>query len=69
MAGTILTHKFSYGMWADTVNTASRTESEGIPGQIQITPATHDLLIGKAYTFEPRGPIQVKCNGTTAAWL
>ena len=56
-------------MWGDTVNTASRMESEGIPGQIQITPATHDLLRDNGYTFEPRGIIQVKGKGTMETWL
>jgi guanylate cyclase len=69
VAGIIGTHKFSYDMWGDTVNTASRMESEGIPGQIQITPATHDLLRDNGYTFEPRGIIQVKGKGTMETWL
>jgi guanylate cyclase len=44
VAGIIGTHKFSYDMWGDTVNTASRMESEGIPGDIQITQATYELI-------------------------
>lgn len=69
VAGIIGTHKFSYDMWGDTVNTASRMESEGIPGQIQITPATRDLLAGSGYTFEPRGRIEVKGKGQMETWL
>jgi guanylate cyclase len=60
VAGIIGTHKFSYDMWGDTVNTASRMESEGVPGQIQVSPATYDLLQGNGYAFEPRGTISIK---------
>jgi class 3 adenylate cyclase len=58
-AGIIGTHKFSYDLWGDTVNTASRMESEGIPGSIQIGPATYELLKDD-YVCEPRGLIEVK---------
>ena len=69
VAGIIGTHKFAYDLWGDTVNTASRMESGGIPGQIQVTPATHDLLAGNGYHFEPRGTIEVKGKGTMDTWL
>jgi guanylate cyclase len=58
-AGVIGTHKFSYDLWGDTVNTASRMESEGVPGLIQISPASYELLRGE-FVCEPRGPIAVK---------
>ena len=58
-AGIIGTHKFSYDLWGDTVNTASRMESEGIAGSIQIGPATYDLVKDE-YVCQPRGLIRVK---------
>ena len=58
-AGIIGTHKFSYDLWGDTVNTASRMESEGVPGAIQISPASYELIKDR-YVCEPRGPIDVK---------
>ncbi|HET6713640.1 MAG TPA: adenylate/guanylate cyclase domain-containing protein [Actinomycetota bacterium] len=58
-AGVIGTRTFSYDLWGDTVNTASRMESSGVPGAIQITAAT-DELIRDAYVCEPRGPVPVK---------
>jgi class 3 adenylate cyclase len=69
VAGIIGTHKFAYDLWGDTVNTASRMESGGIPGRIQVTPATYDLLAGNGYTFEPRGTIEVKGKGPMNTWL
>ncbi|HVD24324.1 MAG TPA: adenylate/guanylate cyclase domain-containing protein, partial [Lapillicoccus sp.] len=53
------THKFAYDLWGDTVNTASRMESGGIPGAIQVGPATYEL-IKDAYVCEARGRIPVK---------
>ena len=58
-AGIIGTHKFAYDLWGDTVNTASRMESTGVPGQIQVAPSTYELICDR-YRCEPRGPIQVK---------
>jgi class 3 adenylate cyclase len=69
VAGIIGTHKFSYDLWGDTVNTASRMESGGLPGQIQITNATFQLLNGYGYHFEPRGSITVKGKGDMTTWL
>ena len=43
-AGVIGTRTFSYDLWGDTVNTASRMESSGVPGAIQMTAATHELM-------------------------
>ena len=62
VAGIVGTHKFSYDLWGDVVNTASRMESEGVPGSIQITSATYEL-INKDFVCEPRGPIQIKGKG------
>ena len=69
MAGIIGTHKFAYDLWGDTVNTASRMESGGIAGQIQVTPATYELLSGNGYQFDPRGTIEVKGKGEMNTWL
>jgi guanylate cyclase len=69
VAGIIGTHKFSYDLWGDTVNTASRMESGGMPGQIQVTPETHALLDNNGYRFEPRGAVEVKGKGTMNTWL
>ncbi|HRI12051.1 MAG TPA: adenylate/guanylate cyclase domain-containing protein [Verrucomicrobiota bacterium] len=63
VAGVIGRHRFSYDLWGDTVNTASRMESHGIPGKIQVTTAVADRLQGR-YSFEPRGPIPIKGLGS-----
>ena len=68
VAGIIGTHKFSYDMWGDTVNTASRMESEGIAGKIQVSPATYEL-IQHAYVFEPRGTVSVKGKGAMETYF
>jgi class 3 adenylate cyclase len=67
-AGIIGTHKFSYDLWGDTVNTASRMESEGVPGSIQVSPATYEL-IKNAYACEPRGYIPVKGKSSMMTYL
>jgi class 3 adenylate cyclase len=61
-AGVIGTAKFSYDLWGDTVNTASRMESHGIPGCIQVTERTYQRL-RDGYRFEPRGRIPVRGMG------
>ena len=67
-AGIIGTHKFAYDLWGDTVNTASRMESEGVAGSIQMGPATYEL-IKDAYVCEARGPIPVKGKLAMATYL
>ena len=62
IAGVIGTHKFAYDIWGDTVNTASRMESHSLPGRIQVSAATRELL-GARFEFEPRGSIEVKGKG------
>ena len=68
IAGIIGTKKFIYDLWGDTVNIASRMESHGIPGSIQVTEATYKRL-RKEYLFEERGPIQVKGKGKMNCYL
>ncbi len=68
VAGVIGKLRFLYDLWGDSVNTASRMESHGIPNEIQVTEETHNLLIGK-YTFEDRGNIDVKGKGQMRTYL
>jgi adenylate cyclase len=68
MAGVIGTDKFSYDVWGETVNLASRLESHGIPGEIQVSGAVRDAL-GESFVFEARGPIHVKGVGELETWF
>lgn len=68
VAGVIGTKKFIYDLWGDTVNTASRMESQGIPGCIQVTAVTYSLL-HPTFVFEERGTIQVKGKGEMQTYL
>jgi len=68
VAGVIGRRKFSYDLWGGTVNIASRMESHGVPGRIQVTERTRDLLCDR-YTLEFRGRIQIKGKGEMATYL
>ena len=68
IAGVIGIKKFSYDLWGDTVNTASRLESHGIAGTIQVSAAFRERLSDR-YVLEERGLIQLKGKGPTAAYL
>ena len=68
VAGIIGTHKFAYDLWGDVVNTASRMESEGIEGSIQISEKTYDLIKDE-YTCEERGKLHVKGKGDMQTYL
>ena len=67
VAGVIGRKRFLYDLWGDAVNTASRMESYGTPGRIQVTRPTHELLEDE-FEFEPRGTISVKGKGELEAW-
>jgi adenylate cyclase len=67
MAGVIGTKKFSYDVWGDPVNLASRLESASVPGRILMCPGCREML-GGAYTFESRGMIEVKGVGQQEAF-
>jgi guanylate cyclase len=67
VAGVIGRKKFIYDLWGDAVNTASRMESHGVPGKIQITRETYEL-IKDAFICEPRGSVMVKGKGEMATW-
>jgi adenylate cyclase len=62
IAGVIGRRKFIYDLWGDTVNTASRMESSGLPGRIQVTEAVYERL-RSTYDFEARGEVEVKGKG------
>ena len=62
LAGVIGRKKFSYDVWGDPVNVASRMESHGEPGRIQVSRDTYELLRDD-FTFERRGEIAIKGKG------
>ena len=68
VAGVIGKSKYIYDLWGDTVNLASRMESTGVPGAIQVTRSVYEQLKDK-FAFEPRGTIEVKGKGKVEAWL
>jgi guanylate cyclase len=67
VAGVIGTKRFLYDLWGDAVNTASRMEHHGMPGEIQITGATYELLKDE-FVCRRRGTIEVKGQGPTETW-
>jgi class 3 adenylate cyclase len=68
VAGVIGTKKFIYDVWGDTVNMASRMESLGIPGRVQVSHAMAERLRG-TFEIEPRGLIEVKGKGPTPTYF
>jgi guanylate cyclase len=68
VAGVIGRRKFIYDLWGDTVNTASRMESHGLAGQIQVTDRVATAL-GPAFSLRARGTIEVKGKGPMATFL
>ena len=67
VAGVIGRRKFAYDLWGDTVNTASRMESHGSGGFIQITEDTYNL-VKNDFRCEPRGKVNVKGKGEISVW-
>ena len=68
VAGVIGKRKFIYDLWGDAVNTASRMESHGVAGRVQVTEATRRLL-GEPFLFEERGVIAIKDMGEMHTWF
>ena len=83
VAGIVGVKKFQYDIWGDTVNTASRIESNGEAGKVNISQATYELLknterptlslskgsTGPEFSFESRGKIQAKGKGEIEMWF
>ncbi len=68
VAGIIGRHKFAYDLWGDVVNIASRMESTGLPGSIQVSAITHDLIQDR-FVCQPRGIVDVKGKGPMSIYL
>jgi class 3 adenylate cyclase len=68
VAGVIGRRKFIYDIWGDTVNTASRMESHGASGGIQVTADFRDRVADE-FDFEDRRTIQVKGKGEMAVYF
>jgi class 3 adenylate cyclase len=70
VAGIVGVKKFQYDIWGDTVNTASRIESAGEVGKVNISQATYELLKNDSeFTFESRGKIEAKGKGEMEMWF
>ena len=68
IGGVIGRRKFVYDIWGDAVNVASRMESHGLGGAVQITRATYELIKDE-FVCEPRGTVDVKGKGEMEVWL
>jgi class 3 adenylate cyclase len=68
MAAVVGRHRFTYDIWSDTVNTASRMESSGVPGRVQVTEETHSRL-SLTHRFECRGQIDIKGKGPMTTYF
>jgi class 3 adenylate cyclase len=72
VAGVIGKSKFIYDLWGDAVNLASRFESHGLPGRIQISESTYEMIksdLGPELNFEDRGLIKIKGKNEQRAYL
>ena len=68
VAGVIGMRKFSYDLWGDTVNTASRVEQYGLSGEIQVSVTTREKIEHR-FHFEEREPIEMKGKGLVQVYL
>lgn len=68
VGGVIGQRRILFDLWGDTVNIASRMESSGVPGRIQVAPSTRDLL-RDSWSFEEREPVEVKGLGRMTRYL
>jgi class 3 adenylate cyclase len=68
VAGVIGRSKFIYDLWGDTVNTASRMESTGLPGRVQVTEQMQRALAPQ-FDLTERGEVEVKGKGRLHTWL
>jgi class 3 adenylate cyclase len=68
IAGVIGEKKFIYDLWGDTVNIASRMQTQGPAGCIQVTEEVYERL-KEQYHFEKRGTVQVKGKGKMTTYL
>lgn len=68
VAGVIGTKKFIYDIWGDTVNLASRMESTGVPGRVQVTAAVEERL-RERFRLAPRGLVEIKGKGFLPTWF
>ncbi len=67
LAGVVGESRFGYDLWGDTVNVASRMQTSGEPGHIQVSEPVHRALAG-AYRLQSRGLVEVKGKGGMTAW-
>ncbi len=68
IAGVIGNQRYQFDIWGDAVNTASRMESHALPGTVQITADTKELL-GNAFAVSSRGKLEIKGKGEMETWL
>ncbi|HRD76597.1 MAG TPA: adenylate/guanylate cyclase domain-containing protein [Hyphomicrobiaceae bacterium] len=68
LAGVIGVRRLTYDVWGDTVNLAARLESNGVPGRVQVSARTRELIEAH-FKLEARGEIEVKGLGAQPVWL